>query len=95
MNNMKPLKRLAAKAFKPTGHYPDSAFCSYANIWGDHVGMWGDYTGIHGNCSGVVGNGTGLRGDCSGISGNLDDIPVSERAEHPDLSYWVDPTSTR
>jgi hypothetical protein len=32
---------------------------------------------------------TDLTGNASGLHGNCDDIPPSERAAHPEISYWI------
>ena len=37
----------------------------------------------------LTGDCTGLRGDCTVLRGDLNDIPMSDRKDHPNLSDWV------
>ena len=62
-----------------------------SELFGNCDGLFGDCSKLQGNCSRLIGDCTGLVGNCTKVSGNLDSIPISERAEHPDLALAVNP----
>jgi hypothetical protein len=45
---------------------------------------------MRGNCRWIRGDCTGLSGNCSGLSGDLNDIPLDQRKEFPNLTDWIE-----
>ena len=54
----------------------------------------GDKSKLTGDCSRLSGNCSQLSGDCSDLYGNLNEIPLDQRKEHPNLNDWVEGSET-
>lgn len=57
-------------------------FADGKKISGVHDEITGDVSGIRGDAS-------NLRGDVTGIRGDLDEIPIEDRKDKPNVSDWV------
>jgi hypothetical protein len=77
---MKPLKRIEKirRTKKKCWH-----FVKGKQIDGLPGGLSGDVSGINGDVSGI-------NGDVTGISGNFDQIPLSDRADKPNVNDWIE-----
>src|SRR5271157_1933389 len=89
--DMKPLKRIARELTADPLWGDWSGLRGYCSgLWGDCTGLQGNCTKIWGDCTGLYGDCTNLVGDCTDLEGNLDDIPMDQRKEHPNLTDWVE-----